>query len=91
MAFNDVDGAEGHPERAFALNADFPGALAAYAAELGVPLVHYSTNYVFDGVQGEYAETDPPSPLSVYGHSKLARRTAGGRRPAATPTYCARR
>jgi len=72
VAFNDVDGAEDHPQRAFALNADFPGALAAYAAGLGVPLVHYSTNYVFDGARGEYAEADPPSPLSVYGHSKLA-------------------
>jgi len=71
VAFNDVDGAEDHPARAFALNVNFPRALAAYAAELGVPLVHYSTNYVFDGVRGEYAETDQPSALSVYGVSKL--------------------
>jgi dTDP-4-dehydrorhamnose reductase len=71
VAFNDVDGAEDHPERAFALNAEFPGALALYAKELDLPLVHYSTNYVFDGVRGEYAETDPPAPLSVYGRSKL--------------------
>jgi dTDP-4-dehydrorhamnose reductase len=71
VAFNDVDAAEDHPERAFALNADFPGALAVYAAELRLPLVHYSTNYVFDGVRGEYAESDPPSPLSAYGRSKL--------------------
>ena len=70
VAYNDVDGAEDHPERAFALNAEFPGALARYAKEIGVPLVHYSTNYVFDGVQGEYTESDAPSPLSVYGHSK---------------------
>jgi dTDP-4-dehydrorhamnose reductase len=71
VAFNDVDGAEDHPDLAFSLNADFPGALARYAAELGLPLVHYSTNYVFDGVRGEYAEADPPSPLSAYGRSKL--------------------
>jgi dTDP-4-dehydrorhamnose reductase len=71
VAFNDVDGAEDHPERAFALNADFPGALALYARELGLPLVHYSSNYVFDGVRGEYAEADTPAPLSVYGRSKL--------------------
>jgi dTDP-4-dehydrorhamnose reductase len=37
---------------------------------MGVPLVHYSTNYVFDGVQGEYRETDAPAPLSAYGRSK---------------------
>jgi dTDP-4-dehydrorhamnose reductase len=71
VAFNDVDGAEDHPDRAFVLNAEFPGALAGYAAGLGLPLVHYSSNYVFDGVRGEYAEADPPSPLSVYGRSKL--------------------
>jgi dTDP-4-dehydrorhamnose reductase len=71
VAFNDVDGAEDRPEQAFLLNAELPGALARIAAELGVPLVHYSTNYVFDGVQGEYAEEDAPAPLSVYGRSKL--------------------
>jgi dTDP-4-dehydrorhamnose reductase len=72
VAFNDVDGAEDRPEAAFALNAEFPGALARWAKEAGVPLVHYSTNYVFDGVRGEYREDDAPSPLSVYGRSKLA-------------------
>ncbi|HYW42720.1 MAG TPA: dTDP-4-dehydrorhamnose reductase [Bryobacteraceae bacterium] len=71
VAFNDVDGAEDRPEQAFALNADFAGALSRYAKELGVPLVHYSTNYVFDGSRGEYAEADRPAPLSVYGQSKL--------------------
>jgi len=70
VAYNDVDGAEDHPERAFALNGGFPGALAGLAREMGVPLVHYSTNYVFDGVRGEYAETDAPAPLSAYGRSK---------------------
>jgi dTDP-4-dehydrorhamnose reductase len=83
VAFNDVDGAEDRPEQAFALNAEFPGRLARLGAARGIPLVHYSTNYVFDGVQGEYAETDTPSPLSAYGLSKLggeqAVAAAGGR------------
>jgi dTDP-4-dehydrorhamnose reductase len=70
VAFNDVDGAEDHPERAFALNAEFPGRLAQWTREKGVPLVHYSTNYVFDGARGEYRESDAPSPLSAYGRSK---------------------
>jgi dTDP-4-dehydrorhamnose reductase len=71
VAFNDVDGAEDRPERASALNAVFPGRLAELAREMQIPLVHYSTNYVFDGRQGEYAETAAPSPLSAYGRSKL--------------------
>src|SRR5580658_8615968 len=70
VAFNDVDGAEDRPELAFALNQEFPGKLAEFTSEMAIPLVHYSTNYVFDGVQGEYAETDQPAPLSVYGRSK---------------------
>src|ERR1035437_5467084 len=56
VAFNDVDGAEERPGQAFALNGDLVGELAGYAKEMGVPLVHYSTNYVFDGVLGEYSE-----------------------------------
>ena len=70
VAFNDVDGAEDRPRQALALNTEFPGALAGFTRELAVPLVHYSTNYVFDGIQGEYVETDLPAPLSVYGDSK---------------------
>ena len=70
VAFNDVDGAEDRPQQAAALNEDFPGKLAQFTRELGIPLVHYSTNYVFDGVRGEYAESDSPAPLSVYGRSK---------------------
>jgi dTDP-4-dehydrorhamnose reductase len=69
VAFNDVDGAEDRPEQAFALNQEFPGELARFAGELGIPLIHYSTNYVFDGVHGEYVESDVPVPLSVYGRS----------------------
>ncbi|MGO9243031.1 MAG: dTDP-4-dehydrorhamnose reductase [Bryobacteraceae bacterium] len=71
IAFNDVDGAEDHPEAAFELNGAFPGRLAALCRELRRPLVHYSTNYVFDGKKGEYFESDSPSPLSVYARSKL--------------------
>ncbi|HEY1217977.1 MAG: dTDP-4-dehydrorhamnose reductase [Bryobacteraceae bacterium] len=70
VAFNDVDGAEDRPEAAMALNAGFPGRLAQFTGELGVPLVHYSTNYVFDGAKGEYGEADLPAPLSSYGRSK---------------------
>src|ERR1039458_5839939 len=72
LAFSDVDGAEDRPQQAHALNETFPGALAQFTRELGIPLVHYSTNYVFDGVSGEYLETDPPAPLSAYGRSKWA-------------------
>lgn len=70
VAFNDVDGAEDRPDAAIALNSEFPGRLAALCRVLGVPLVHYSTNYVFDGVKGEYSEDDTPNPLSVYARSK---------------------
>jgi dTDP-4-dehydrorhamnose reductase len=70
VAFNDVDGAEDRPEAAMALNAEFPGRLAQFTGELGVLLVHYSTNYVFDGAKGEYEEADTPAPLSTYGRSK---------------------
>ena len=71
VAFNDVDGAEERREQAFALNGELVGRLAAYTKEAGVPLVHYSTNYVFDGAAGEYGEGDAPAPLSAYGRSKL--------------------
>jgi dTDP-4-dehydrorhamnose reductase len=70
VAFNDVDGAEDRPQQALALNQDFPGKLAEFTRERGIPLVHYSTNYVFDGAQGEYVEKDLPAPLSAYGRSK---------------------
>ena len=70
VAFNDVDGAEDRSEQAFALNAEFPGRLAQWTKEKGIPLVHYSTNYVFDGSLEEYRESDAPAPLSVYGRSK---------------------
>jgi len=72
-AYTAVDPAEGDRERAFAVNAIGPGVLAEEAAALGVPLIHYSTDYVFDGRKTEpYSEEDLPAPLSVYGASKLA-------------------
>ena len=71
IAFNDVDGAEERPEQANALNGVYPGKLAALTRRMNVPLVHYSTNYVFDGAAGEYAEDATPNPLSAYARSKL--------------------
>jgi dTDP-4-dehydrorhamnose reductase len=72
-AYNNVDGAEGDRNLAFAVNADAPGWAAAWAAERNVPFVHYSTEYVFpDGVGRPWSESDHPAPLNVYGESKLA-------------------
>ncbi|WP_397380596.1 dTDP-4-dehydrorhamnose reductase [Pseudomonas sp.] len=72
-AHTAVDQAESEPELTFAINATAPGILAEAAAELGAPLIHYSTDYVFDGSKATpYHEADTPNPLSVYGRSKLA-------------------
>ncbi len=71
-AHTAVDRAESEPELAQTLNALAPGVLAREAAKLGAWLVHYSTDYVFDGSGScPWAETDAPAPLSVYGRSKL--------------------
>ena len=72
-AHTAVDKAESERELAFSINATAPGVLASAAAEVGALLVHYSTDYVFDG-QGSrpYLEDDPTGPQSVYGQSKLA-------------------
>ena len=71
-AHTAVDKAEGEPELARTLNATTPGAIAKEAAQLGAWLVHYSTDYVFDGSGTRpWVETDTPAPLSVYGHTKL--------------------
>ena len=72
-AHTAVDLAESEPDAAFAINAIAPGVLAEEAKALGIPLIHYSTDYVFDGNKpAPYTEADPPNPLSIYGQSKLA-------------------
>jgi dTDP-4-dehydrorhamnose reductase len=72
-AYTAVDRAESEPDIALAANAHAPGRLAETACELGAALIHYSTDYVFDGMQGiPYTETDRPNPLNIYGQSKLA-------------------
>lgn len=72
-AYTAVDRAEDEPDTAFAVNRDGPRHLAAACRQRGVPLVHLSTDYVFDGTQtGVYAPDDPVSPLNVYGASKAA-------------------
>lgn len=72
-AYTAVDRAESEPEAAFAVNRDGAAHCAAACADAGIPLVHISTDYVFDGTKGEpYTETDAPNPLGVYGASKWA-------------------
>ena len=72
-AYTAVDLAESEPALAYAINAQAPGILAEEAKSLGAALIHYSTDYVYDGgKQGPWSETDPTGPLSVYGQSKLA-------------------
>lgn len=83
-AYTAVDRAEQEVDAAFAANAQAPGVIARWCVAHGVPLVHYSTDYVFDG-QGRapYREDEPTAPLGVYGTSKRdgedAVRAAGGR------------
>lgn len=70
-AYTAVDRAEDDPDTAFAVNRDGAARLAAEAAARGLPFVHFSTDYVFDGRKGApYTEADLPSPLGVYGRSK---------------------
>jgi dTDP-4-dehydrorhamnose reductase len=71
--YTAVDQAESEPELAFAVNRDGPAYLASACGKAGIPLVHISTDYVFDGKkEGAYLVTDRVSPLSVYGKSKAA-------------------
>ena len=72
-AYTAVDQAESDEATAYRINADAPGVLAEEAQHLGAALIHYSTDYVYDGSKsGAWMETDATDPLSVYGRSKLA-------------------
>ncbi len=82
-AYTSVDEAENEPERAMKVNGAAVAALAQEAKRAGALFVHYSSDYVFDGSKdAPYTEDDPPYPLNIYGHSKLAGengvRQAGG-------------
>lgn len=72
-AYTKVDQAEDEPELAFKINRDAPKVMAEKAREYDIPIIHFSTDYVFDGQkEGPYTEEDLPNPLGVYGRSKLA-------------------
>lgn len=72
-AYTAVDKAESEPELARAINVAAPGKIAEECARSGALLIHYSTDYVYDGSKvGPHEETDPTGPLSVYGETKLA-------------------
>jgi dTDP-4-dehydrorhamnose reductase len=72
-AYTAVDRAESEPELAFAVNRDAVRAIGEEAARIGAAVIHFSTDYVFDGTgTAPYAETDATGPVSVYGASKLA-------------------
>ncbi|MGH7552064.1 MAG: dTDP-4-dehydrorhamnose reductase, partial [Longimicrobiales bacterium] len=84
-AWTDVDGAEDNRNEALAINADAPAALARHAAGSGALLIHFSTDYVFDGrTDVPYRETDRTRPINVYGESK----SEGERRILETGAAC---
>ena len=72
-AYTAVDKAESEPELAMRINGEAPGVMAEEAKKLGAAMIHYSTDYVFDGSKTTpYVETDPTCPINVYGTTKLA-------------------
>jgi dTDP-4-dehydrorhamnose reductase len=72
-AYTAVDKAESEPELAMRVNGEAPGVMAEEARKLGAAMIHYSTDYVFDGTKTTpYVETDATCPINVYGASKLA-------------------
>ena len=72
-AYTAVDKAESEPELAMTINGIAPGIIAEEAIRLGAAIIHYSTDYVFDGTKATpYTEEDAPNPLNVYGKTKLA-------------------
>ncbi|PKN88668.1 MAG: hypothetical protein CVU46_00225 [Chloroflexi bacterium HGW-Chloroflexi-8] len=71
-AMANIDKCESQPGLAYRINAELPGEIARLSQKLGIKLVHISTDAVFDGVKGNYSETDVPNPLGVYAKTKLA-------------------
>jgi len=87
-AHTAVDKAEIEPDLAWAINATAPGVLAEEAKKIGAALVHYSTDYIFDGSKKvPYVESDPPAPLNQYGKSKLGGELAVSESGAAYLTF----
>ncbi|MDF1534726.1 MAG: dTDP-4-dehydrorhamnose reductase [Methanosarcinaceae archaeon] len=70
-AYTDVDGCEDNEAHAFGVNGKAPGYIAQGCSQVGARLVHFSTDYVFDGSKEEYVESDIPNPIGLYGRSKL--------------------
>ncbi len=70
-AYTNVDQAEDEQELAFAVNGYAPGYIAEACSNVGAKLIHYSTDYVFDGTKQEYIESDKTNPINAYGRSKL--------------------
>jgi dTDP-4-dehydrorhamnose reductase len=72
-AYTAVDAAEADEENAYAINANAPAVLAEESKRIGAVIVHYSTDYVFDGLKTTpYEESDPAAPINIYGKTKLA-------------------